>query len=105
MASRGCVLRRGPRQVFGAAFVLSGLHSAQGRIAAVTYWVISDHREELGRPERLFHNGFGLLSIDSPRKPRYWCGAPGRAPRRSHTEYLRRRDGAGSLVQAWAARP
>jgi xylan 1,4-beta-xylosidase len=88
----------------GAPFVLSGLHSAQGRVDAVAYWVISDHFEELGRPERLFHNGFGLLSVGNLRKPRYWAvhlaenlgdqllavGASG--------------DGAGTLVQAWASR-
>jgi xylan 1,4-beta-xylosidase len=59
--------------VAGAPFVLSGLHSAQDRMAAVAYWVISDHFEELGRPPRLFHNGFGLLSVGNLRKPRYWA--------------------------------
>ncbi len=59
--------------VLGAPFVLSGFHSAQGRLDAVAYWVISDHFEELGRPPRLFHNGFGLLSVGNLRKPRYWA--------------------------------
>ena len=53
--------------------MLSGFHSAQGRVDAVAYWVISDHFEELGRPPRLFHNGFGLLSVGNLRKPRYWA--------------------------------
>ncbi len=88
----------------GAPFVLSGLHSAQGRIDALAYWVISDHFEELGRPARLFHNGFGLLTVGNLRKPRYWA---------VHlAEHLGDRllavraagDGAGTLVQAWAAR-
>ena len=57
----------------GAPFVLSGLRSAQGRVDALAYWVISDHFEELGRPQRLFHNGFGLLSVGNLRKPRYWA--------------------------------
>ena len=39
----------------------------------LAYWVISDHFEELGRPQRLFHNGFGLLSVGNLRKPRYWA--------------------------------
>lgn len=65
--------------------------------------MISDHFEELGRPPRLFHNGFGLLSVGNLRKPRYWamhlaahmgdhvlsCEVAG--------------DGAGTLVRAWAA--
>ncbi len=59
--------------VLGAPFVLSGFHSAQGRLEAVAYWVISDHFEELGRPPRLFHNGFGLLTVGNLRKPRYWA--------------------------------
>lgn len=87
----------------GAPFALSGLLGAQGRLDALAYWVISDHFEELGRPPRLFHNGFGLLSVGNLRKPRYWalhlaahlgdhvlpCDVTG--------------DGAGTLVQAWAA--
>jgi xylan 1,4-beta-xylosidase len=90
--------------VLGAPFVLSGLHSAQGRLDALAYWVISDHFEELGRPTRLFHNGFGLLTIGNLRKPRYWAvhlaahlGDDVLATRLSG-------DGAGTLVQAWASR-
>ena len=90
--------------VLGAPFVLSGFHQAQGRLDALAYWVISDHFEELGRPPRLFHNGFGLLTVGNLRKPRYWA---------VHlAEHLGDHllaanvdgDGAGVLVQAWAAR-
>jgi xylan 1,4-beta-xylosidase len=59
--------------VAGAPFVLSGFSSARDQLAAVAYWVISDHFEELGRPPRLFHNGFGLLTVGNLRKPRYWA--------------------------------
>ncbi|WP_276973692.1 GH39 family glycosyl hydrolase [Ferrimicrobium acidiphilum] len=59
--------------VSGAPFVLSGYQSASKRIDALSYWVISDHFEELGRPPRLFHDGFGLLSVGNLRKPRYWA--------------------------------
>jgi xylan 1,4-beta-xylosidase len=89
---------------FGAPFVLSGLKSVQGRMDALAYWVISDHFEELGRPPRLFHNGFGLLTVGTLRKPRYWalhlaahqgdhvlgCEVSG--------------DGADVLTQAWATK-
>ena len=88
----------------GAPFVLSGLHSAQGRVDALAYWVISDQFEELGRPQRLFHNGFGLLTIGNLRKPRYWAvhlaEHLGDQVLTTHAEG----DGAGSLVQAWATR-
>jgi xylan 1,4-beta-xylosidase len=90
--------------VFGAPFVLSGYLAAQDHLDALAYWVASDHFEELGRPDRLFHNGFGLLTVGNLAKPRYWaallaaqqgddvltCGVDG--------------DGAGVLVQCWATR-
>jgi xylan 1,4-beta-xylosidase len=90
--------------VSGAPFVLSGMHSVQHRLAALAYWVVSDHFEELGRPPRLFHDGFGLLTVGNLRKPRYWAlhlaahmgdrvipaGVTG--------------DGADVLVRAWASR-
>ena len=59
--------------VAGAPFVLSGMRSAQHRMSALAYWVVSDHFEELGRPPRLFHDGFGLLTLGNLRKPRYWA--------------------------------
>ncbi len=49
--------------VAGAPFMLSGYAVVQGRMDALAYWVISDHFEELGRPPRLFHDGFGLLTV------------------------------------------
>jgi xylan 1,4-beta-xylosidase len=88
----------------GAPFVLSGLRSAQGRLDAVAYWVISDHFEELGRPQRLFHNGFGLLTVGNLRKPRHWAV---HLAEHLGDQVLTTRadgDGAGSLVQAWATR-
>ncbi len=90
--------------VAGAPFVLSGFASAQGRLDALAYWVISDHFEELGRPPRLFHDGFGLLTVGNLRKPRYWAvhlaAHLGDQVLRSTVDG----DGADVLVQAWAAR-
>ena len=90
--------------VLGAPFVLSGFPSAQGRLDAVAYWVVSDHFEELGRPPRLFHNGFGLLTVGNLRKPRYWAV---HLAAHMGDEVLAAKldgDGAGTLVQAWATR-
>ena len=88
----------------GAPFVLSGFHSAQGRLDAMAYWVISDHFEELGRPARLFHNGFGLLTVGNLRKPRYWAvhlaAHMGDHVLPAHLEG----DGAATVVQGWATR-
>jgi xylan 1,4-beta-xylosidase len=87
----------------GAPFVLSGFHSAQGRVDAVAYWVISDHFEELGRPPRLFHNGFGLLSVGNLRKPRYWAVHLAAHMGDQVLAAELDGDGAGALVQAWAS--
>ncbi|WP_298346565.1 hypothetical protein [Ferrimicrobium sp.] len=59
--------------VAGAPFILAGYRATAGRLDALAYWVVSDHFEELGRPPRLFHDGFGLLSVGNLRKPRYWA--------------------------------
>ena len=89
--------------IFSAAFLARGMRSAAGRIDALSYWVVSDQFEELGRPPRLLHGGFGLRTVGELRKPRWWA-----------LEILERLgvdevsatldgDGAGSLVEAWAS--
>jgi xylan 1,4-beta-xylosidase len=90
--------------VFSGVFLLRGMRSAAGRIDALSYWVASDHFEELGRPPRLLHGGFGLQTVGGQAKPRY------------HAMTLLSRlgpvelpvtydgDGGGSLVEAWASR-
>jgi xylan 1,4-beta-xylosidase len=89
--------------VFAATFLLRGMRSAAGRVAGLAYWVASDHFEELGRPPRLLHGGFGLLTVGNLRKPRFWALAllqrlaPWELPVRLSG------DGAGSLVEAWAS--
>jgi len=57
--------------VLSATFLLRGMRSALGTIEALSYWVVSDHFEELGRPPSLFHGGFGLLTVGNLRKPRF----------------------------------
>ncbi|MDQ6936156.1 MAG: xylan 1,4-beta-xylosidase [Actinomycetota bacterium] len=90
--------------VIGAPFILSGFTAVQNRMDALAYWVISDHFEELGRPPRLFHNGFGLLTVGNLRKPRYWA-----VHLAAHAgDHLLAAevsgDGAGVLVQTLATR-
>ncbi len=90
--------------VFGAPFICHSMKSVQGRAEAAAYWVISDHFEELGRPERLFHGGFGLLTVGNLRKPRYWAL---RMLELLHDDLVACHvsgDGAGGLVDAWATR-
>jgi xylan 1,4-beta-xylosidase len=90
--------------VFAAAFLLRGMRSASRRVGALAPWVASDHFEELGRPRRLLHGGFGLLTVGNLAKPKFWALAL--ANRLGDVELPVRLtgDGGGSLVEAWAAR-
>lgn len=89
--------------VFAGTFLLQGMASAMGRIEALSYWVVSDHFEELGRPPALLHGGFGLRTVGELRKPRWWALAmlERLGPRRLAASLTG--DGAGSLVEALAA--
>ncbi|MGH9107711.1 MAG: GH39 family glycosyl hydrolase [Acidimicrobiales bacterium] len=89
---------------FDAPFILRGYKSAQDRADAVAYWVVSDHFEELGRPERLFHNGFGLLTVGNLRKPRFWAQRMANEMGDELVSVEVSGDGAGGLVDAWASR-
>ena len=73
MGHRLYSFRARPRQRDGRAVHAERPVQRPGPVDALAYWVISDHFEELGRPQRLFHNGFGLLSVGNLRKPRYWA--------------------------------
>jgi xylan 1,4-beta-xylosidase len=90
--------------VIGAPFVLSGYAAAQDRMDALAYWVASDHFEELGRPPRLFHNGFGLLTVGNLRKPRYWGVHLAAHQGDTRLESSLNGDGAQVLVQAQGTR-
>ena len=90
--------------VFSGVFLLRGMASAMDRIEALSYWVVSDHFEELGRPPSLLHGGFGLRTVGELRKPRWWALwlLERLGHRRLQVGYDG--DGAGSLVEALAAR-
>ena len=90
--------------VAGAPFVLSGMQSAQGRMKALAYWVVSDHFEELGRAPRLFHDGFGLLTLGNLRKPRYWALHLAAQQGDHVLPSTLGGDGADVLVRSWATR-
>lgn len=78
------------------------MKSAAGRLEALSHWVASDHFEELGRPPRLFHGGFGLLSVGNLRKPRYH--ALTLAHRLGDAELAAEVTGDVGGVEVWAAR-
>ncbi|MEU8246767.1 hypothetical protein [Nonomuraea sp. NPDC048916] len=87
---------------FGATFLLHGMKSAAGRLEALSHWVASDHFEELGRPPRLFHGGFGLLTVGNLRKPRFH--ALTLAARLGDDELAATVEGDAAGVEVWAAR-
>jgi xylan 1,4-beta-xylosidase len=81
--------------------------SAAGRVDALSYWVASDHFEELGRPPRLLHGGFGLITVVGIAKPRYhalWLLARLGGADARELPVAASGDGADGLVQAWVSR-
>ncbi len=89
--------------VFAAVFLLRGMRSSMGRLEALSYWVVSDHFEELGRPPSLFHGGFGLRTVGELRKPRWWALAMLAALPSRRLTVRASGDGADSLVESLAA--
>jgi xylan 1,4-beta-xylosidase len=86
--------------VWSAAYLARGMASAIGRVDAVAYWTVSDHFEELGRPETLFHGGFGLLGLGNLRKPRWWALWMLEQLRPQRVDVSVEGDGAGDMVNA-----
>ena len=90
--------------VWAAPLVARGMRSAAGRLESLAYWVASDHFVELGVPERLFHGGFGLLTIGNLRKPRFWAIRVLELLGERELRTTMDGDGAGGLVEAWASK-
>jgi xylan 1,4-beta-xylosidase len=90
--------------VFGASFMLHGMKRTQGRADYLAYWVVSDQFEELGRADRLFHGGFGLLTVGHLRKPRFWAMKLLNDLGTDSLAVEMTGDGAASLVEALATK-
>ncbi|MGH8895280.1 MAG: GH39 family glycosyl hydrolase, partial [Actinomycetes bacterium] len=90
--------------VFAATFLLDGMASSMGRLHALSHWVASDHFEELGRPAKLGHGGFGLLTVGNLRKPRWWALVLLDRLGDSRLRATAEGDGGGGLVKTLAAR-
>jgi xylan 1,4-beta-xylosidase len=88
--------------VWGAPLVCRGMRSAAGRLESLAYWVASDHFVELGEPNRLFHGGFGLLTVGNLRKPRFWAIRVLELLGDRELASQLTGDGAGGLVEAWS---
>ncbi|MEV0285789.1 MULTISPECIES: xylan 1,4-beta-xylosidase [unclassified Kribbella] len=90
--------------VFSGVFLLRGMKSAAGRVDALAYWVASDHFEELGRPPRFLHGGFGLQTVGGVAKPRFHAMSLLSRLGPVELPVTLTGDGGGSLVEAWASR-
>ena len=90
--------------VSSATFLLHGMKSSSGRLEALSYWVASDHFEELGRPPRMLHGGFGLITVGGIAKSRYHALHLLAQLGDTELPVTARGDGADGLVQAWASR-
>jgi xylan 1,4-beta-xylosidase len=89
---------------WSAAYLVRGMASAMGRTEALAYWTISDHFEELGRPPKLLHGGFGLLAVGNLRKPRWWGLWMLEQLLEDRIQVTVEGDGAGDMVQAIGSR-
>jgi xylan 1,4-beta-xylosidase len=89
---------------WSAAYLVRGMASAMGRTESVAYWTVSDHFEELGRPPKLLHGGFGLLSVGNLRKPRWWGLWMLEQLLPERLEVAVTGDGTGDMVQAIGSR-
>ena len=89
---------------WSAAYLVRGMASAMGRTEALAYWTVSDHFEELGRPPKLLHGGFGLLAVGNLRKPRWWGLWMLEQLLDHRLEVSVSGDGAGDMVQAVGSR-
>jgi xylan 1,4-beta-xylosidase len=52
-----------------AAFACSAITIMNGLVDSFSYWTVSDIFEEMGLPDRAFHGGFGLITIQGVHKP------------------------------------
>jgi xylan 1,4-beta-xylosidase len=89
---------------WSATYLVRGMASAMGRTEALAYWTISDHFEELGRPPKLLHGGFGLLAVGNLPKPRWWGLWMLEQLRDERLETEVAGDGAGDMLQAIGSR-
>ncbi len=58
---------------FCAAWILHRLRQLPPGVEAMSYWTFSDQFEEAGIPDKPFHGGFGMLTMQGLPKPAYFA--------------------------------
>ncbi|HEX8461244.1 MAG TPA: glycoside hydrolase, partial [Segetibacter sp.] len=56
-----------------ASYLLNVLKKTEHLVNSMSYWTFSDIFEEAGPPPTSFHGGFGLLTLQSIKKPSYYA--------------------------------
>ena len=58
---------------FSAPFILHAIKSCEGNADMFSYWVYTDIFEEVGIGQEPFHGGFGLINLQSLKKPAFYA--------------------------------
>ena len=58
---------------FSAPFILHAIKSCEGSADMFSYWVYTDIFEEVGIGQEPFHGGFGLINLQSLKKPAFYA--------------------------------
>ena len=58
---------------FSAPFILQIIKECEGNAEMLSYWVYTDIFEEVGIGQTPFHGGFGLINIQSLKKPAFYA--------------------------------
>lgn len=56
---------------YSAPFILETVKRCEGNVDMMSYWVYTDIFEETSPPKTPFHGGFGMLTVQSVKKPSY----------------------------------
>ncbi len=60
-------------QYIQAPYILHTLKGLRGQVDSMSYWTFSDIFEEAGPASSPFHGGFGLLNLQSLKKPAFYA--------------------------------
>jgi len=87
---------------YSAAWIVHGLHESIDQVSLISHWTASDYFEELGPPKAFFYGGFGLIGLDSIRKPAYWAYYMLHELGTHRLALDGKGDGFGGLITGWA---
>jgi xylan 1,4-beta-xylosidase len=87
---------------YGAAWLVRVVMEGNDSADISAYWTGAEYSDEQKMPNSLFHGGFGLLGLDSIRKPRFWAYFLLRQLGTHRVALEGKGDGYGALIQGVA---